>query len=152
MTPIQAEAAMTAWKRQIDLALQLAATIVEGAEKARDIQRDAAVATHAWLQAARSAFAATPPGELGAAQARLANENLGRMAQYWMALATNARDTQARVVELMMRSSAGTPLLAESAAGTVPAGALNELVDAGYKQWLDTLRRFYTAPAAATPG
>ena len=74
------------------------------------------------------------------------------MAQYWTAVATNARDTQARILALVMRSYAATPLLAEGTRAAQPAETLNELVDAGYKQWLNTLRSFYAAPVTAGPG
>ena len=151
MNLISTEAAATAWKRQIDLGLQVAEAIVEGTQKAREIQRNAAAETHAWLEAARKTLGAAPPGELAALDMRLAQENFAKMGQYWAALATNVRDTQSRIFELLMRNSAATPLLAEATPGQ-PADVLNEMVDAGYKQWLNTLRSFYAAPAAAGPG
>src|SRR5207237_8070876 len=84
-TPIPGAAAMTAWKQQIDLGLQVAEAIVAGVEKAREIQRDAAAETHARLEEARSAVATTSPTELAALQMRLANEHLGKLAQHWTA-------------------------------------------------------------------
>jgi phasin family protein len=152
MMPIPAAAAVTAWKRQIDLGLELAQAVVTGMEKACELQRDAARQTYESLEAARNALATTSPAELAALQTRLATENLGRMAQYWGALAANARDTHARIVERLMRGAAATPWLTDAAAAPQPTGALNDLVDAGYRQWLETLRRFYSPPEIARPG
>ena len=136
------DTALQAWKRQIDTALRIAEAFVEGAEKAREIQLGAAVEAHAWLEANRKALAGElGPTELIALQSRLATENLGKMAEYWNRLAANARDTQARIVAIL---TDGTAL----PAAPVPADALNAIVDAGYKQWMETLKHLY-APATA---
>ena len=153
MTPMPTEAIAEAWKRQIDVVLQVAETCVQGVQRACEIQRDAAVEADTWLKAARTTVAAAAPAELAAVEMRLANENLGKMAQYWGALAANARDTQGRIVEILMRASAAAPLLRPSATGDPQAaGTLNELVDAGYRQWLEALRRLYpmSSPARAS--
>ena len=142
MTPVPMDAAVAAWKRQLDVGIEFAEAIVEGAKKARDIQRAAAEDTYAWLEAARKSFAAAAPEELAALQTRLANENLGKIAQYCGRLAANARDTQVRIVEVMARGSAATPLLSERA-------PFSEAIDVGYKQWLDTLRKLYPTFAPA---
>jgi hypothetical protein len=130
------DAAVAAWKRQLDVAFELAETMVEGAEKARDIQRGAAADTRAWLEAARKSFAAAAPEEFTALQTRLANENLGKIAEYWSRLAANARDTQARFVTILARGTGTTPLLEDKA-------TFSQAIDAGYKQWLETLRKLY---------
>jgi hypothetical protein len=153
MMPVPSEAFVAVWKRQIDLGLQVAEAIVQGVQATREIQRDAAAETHASLEAARSALASTSPAELAAVQLRLSQENLGKVAHYWGALANNARDTQGRIMELLVRSSVATPLLAQTTQVTPPsAAALNEMVDAGYRQWLETLRNLYAMPAAAKSG
>lgn len=147
MTPVPIDAAVAAWKRQFDLAFEIAETLIEGAEKTREFQRTAAADTHAWLEAARKSFAAASLEEFAALQTRLASENLGKVAQYWTKLGANARDTQAHVMEILMRNAGATPLLSEKA-------PLGEAIDAGYKQWLDTLRRLYVAstPTPASAG
>ena len=152
MTPVPYEPAVAAWKRQLDLALQVAEAVVDGAQAAREIQRAADVEAHAWLEAARSSVASASPAEFAALQMRLGTENLAKVAHYWAALATNARDTQVRIFELLVRNSAGTPLLSSAVQSTAPAsGHLNELVDAGYRQWLETLRRLYAMPTPVKP-
>ena len=137
------DTALAAWKRQIDTALKIAEAFVEGAERAREIQLSAAVDAHAWLEANRKALAGElGPAELIALQSRLATENLGKMAEYWSRLAANARDTHARIVSIL---TDGT-LLPQPA---VAPEALNAIVDAGYKQWIETLKRLYNAPHAS---
>lgn len=136
------DTALTAWKRQIDTALRIAETFVEGAERAREIQLGAAVEAHAWLEANRKALAGeVGPTELITLQSRLATENLGKMAEYWSRLGANARDTQARIFAILTDGAA----LTES---PLAQNQLNALVDAGYKQWLETLKRLYS-PAKA---
>jgi hypothetical protein len=138
------DTALQAWKRQIDTALRIAEAFVEGAERAREIQLSAAVEAHAWLEANRKALAGEAgPGELVALQSRLATENLGKMAEYWTRLAANARDTQARIVAVL---TDGTAL--PQAPGA--QDALNAIVDAGYKQWIETLKRLYSLPQVET--
>lgn len=134
--------ALEAWKRQIDTALRIAEAFAEGAERARQIQLGAAVEAPAWLEANRKALAGElSPTELMALQSRLATDNLSKMADYWNRLATNARDTQARIVAILTE---GTPRL-EAA---LPPDALNAIVDAGYKQWIETLKQLYSVPRA----
>jgi len=141
--PNPSDTALEMWKRQIDTALRIAEAFVEGAEKAREIQLGAAVEAHAWLEANRKALAGNPgPTELIALQSRLATENLGKMAEYWSRLAANARDTQARIVAILTE---GTAL---PQAPVVPE-ALNAIVDAGYKQWMETLKQLYSVPRGA---
>jgi hypothetical protein len=107
MSANPAEFGLTAWKRQMDLALQLAEAVIEGAEKAREIQLAAGVDAHAWLEASRKALAdASGAAEIGALQSRLATENLAKIAQYWAQLGANARDTQTRIFRLAFEPSA----------------------------------------------
>ena len=140
MTPVPMDAAVAAWKRQLDVGFELAEAIVESVEKAREIQRAAAEDTRTWLEAARKSCAAASPDEFAALQTRLANENLGKIAEYWSRLAANARDTQARMAGVLARGAGTTPLLSEKA-------PLSEAIDAGYRQWLETLRRLYPTSA-----
>jgi len=136
------DSAVAAWKRQIDLSLKIAEAFVEGAEKAREIQLGAAVEAHAWLEANRKALeGATNAAELVALQSKLATDNLTKMAEYWNRLAANARDTQARIFALLAESA---PL----AQPALPQDALHEVIDAGYKQWIEALKRLYSLPRA----
>ena len=145
MSANPAEFGVTAWKRQIDVALQVVEAIVEGAEKAREVQLAAAVDAHAWLEATRKSLVkASAITDLAALQTKLATENLGKMGQYWSRLAANARDTQASIFKLLLAGSAAAPLLSEMQ-GAAGQDALNSMIDAGYKQWLDALKRLYSA-------
>ena len=147
MSANPAEIGMAAWKRQVDVALQIAEAVVEGAGKARDIQRAAAVETHARLEAVRkSVESAAGVAELAALQGQFASENLARAADYWSRLAAASRETQAEIVRIAMASTGSTPLLAPPA----QPQAITNLIDAGYKQWIETLQRLYgTASAGA---
>ena len=137
------ELGMNAWKRQIDVALQIAEVLVEGAEKAREIQLAAGVDTHAWLEASRKAIAESPGvAELTAAESKLITENLGKVGQYWSQLAANARDTQGRVFKLLVEGAGTAPLFAGGPQAHASQDALS-IIDAGYKQWVDTLRSLY---------
>ena len=147
MTSLPTDAAMAAWKQQFDVAFQVAEAIVEGTEKAREIQLAAAADTRAWLEAARKSFSAASGAELPALQARLANENLAKIAQYWSQLAANARNTQVRITELLVRTTAAAPLLAEKPLIPATAVGLNELFDESYKRWIEALR-VYATPAS----
>ena len=147
MNSIPTDAALAAWKRNLGLALEFAEALVEGAEKAREIQVAAAVETRAWLGAARKSLAAANELELASLQARLANELFGNIAQYWARFAANARDTHARMVQVLVYGAVPAPLLAgPPRSSALPASPFNDLIDAGYSQWLDTLRRFYPTP------
>jgi hypothetical protein len=149
MSANPAEVGLGAWKRQMDVALQVAEAMVEGVEKAREIQLAAGVDAHAWLEASRKALAEAPGmTEIAALESRLATENLGKVAQYWTQIATNVRDTQTRVFRLLLEQTTA-PLLS---AQQTPAAqdALNSIIDAGYKQWLDTLRSLYATTANST--
>lgn len=118
---------LDAWKRQCDTAMKVTEAIIEGAEKAREIQLEAGVDAHAWLEANRKALAAVPSAaELLAMQSRFVTEDLGKVAQYWSRLAANARDTQARVLQIL----AEAPLAAPAA---LP-------LDAGFAPWLESLK------------
>ena len=140
-----AEIGIAAWKRQVDVALQVMQAVVEGAEKAREIQHAAASDTRAWLQQVRSALeTAAGPADLAALQGQFMAQNLSRAAAYWSGLAANSRDAQARILAIVMDGTRGAPLLAP---GT-DAQAMNNIIDAGYKQWLEALKQVYgTAPA-----
>jgi hypothetical protein len=143
-----AEVGLGAWKRQMDVALQVAEAMVEGAEKTREIQLAAGVDAHAWLEASRKALADAPGlTEIAALESRLATENLGKIAQYWARLAANVRDTQTRVFKLLVDQSAA-PLLSTVPQAPAAQDTLNSIIDAGYKQWLETLRALYATNAA----
>jgi hypothetical protein len=63
-------ACLSACKCQLDAAMRVAEAIVEGAEHAREIQLQAGVDAHAWLEANRKSLAAVgSPAELFALQA-----------------------------------------------------------------------------------
>lgn len=96
------QAALAACKRPIEVALEIAETVVEATEKACEIQLAAAVDAHAALEATRKSLeSATSLPELVEAQMRLATGNLGSAFAYWSSLAGNARDLQMRVATIL---------------------------------------------------
>lgn len=122
-----ADLILDAWKRQLDTAMKVTEAMVEGGERAREIQLEAAVDAHAWLEANRKALAAAPSAaELLAMQSRFVTEDLGKAAQYWSRLGANARDTQARILQILAEAPLGAP-------SALP-------LDAGFKQWLESLK------------
>ncbi len=105
MPALPNDAALAACKHQIEVALEIAEVIVEGAEKAREIQLAAAVDAHAALEATRKSLeTARSLPELAEAQFRLATGNLGKAITYWNALAGNARDVQVRIATILTGS------------------------------------------------
>ena len=142
MSANPAEIGMNAWKHQMDITLQIAEALVEGTEKAREIQLAAGVDAHALLEAARKAIADSQgPTDFAAAESKFLTENLGKVANYWGQLAANARDTQGRIFKLMLDGSPAAPSVAAQ------ADSLTSVFDAGYKQWVETLRTLYGASA-----
>lgn len=139
MSAIPAEFSAAAWQRQVDVALKVAEAIVEGTEKARQIQLAAAVDAHAWLEATRQSLTkASAITDVAALQPKLAAESMSKVAQYWSSIGANARDTQARIFKLMLEGSAPA---------VVSQDALPGMLDAGYKQWLDAMKHLYGAAA-----
>ena len=114
MPTLPIDAAFTAYKRQLDVALGVAEAIVEAAEKAREIQLAAAVDAHAALEATRKSLdtAKTLP-DLVEAQSRFLTGNAGKVFAYWGALAGNVRDTQMRVATILAGGMPGTFAAAE---------------------------------------
>jgi hypothetical protein len=119
--------------------------MVEGAEKAREIQHAAAVETRAWLEQARKSLqSASAPTDVAALQGRFFMDSLSRAAQYWSQLAANSRATQSRLLALGMGAAAAAPALAPGA----DPQAMTSIIDTGYKLWLDALQRLYGTAAA----
>lgn len=118
MLSLPNDAAFAACKRQIEVALEIAEAIVEGAEKAREIQLAAAVDAHAALEATRKSLeTATSLPQLAEAQLRLATGNLGNAITYWGSLAGNARDVQLRIATILT----GAPQLPAEAFPSFPS-------------------------------
>jgi hypothetical protein len=139
MSAIPADFGVAAWQRQVDVALKVAEAIVEGTEKARQIQLAAALDTHAWLEATRKSLTETPAiTDVVALQPKLAAESMSKVAQYWSSIGANARDTQTRVLKLLLEGSVAAPAPASQE-------ALTSMMDAGYKQWLDAVKQLYGA-------
>jgi hypothetical protein len=137
--------ALSAWKCQLDTVMKVAEAIVEGAEKAREIQLAAGVDAHAWLEANRKALAGvTSPQELLVLQSRLLTQDLAKVTQYWSRLGANARDTQGRVVQAFIDGST------LAAAPQLPAEALTSALDASFKQWLESLKWLSRAGSPTT--
>jgi phasin family protein len=131
-----------AYKQQLDTALRLVETMVEGATKLHDVQMEAATVAHADAAATRKSVAAA--GDM----ARLLNlqtewmrANAQKSAAYWRALYEVAAQTQG---ELARCVCAQAPVIS---GGDQSGTALLSVIDNTYKQWLDSTQQFYKLPA-----
>jgi hypothetical protein len=111
---------MQAWKAQLDAGMQMLESVTEAAIRMHETQLEAATEAHADAAATRKAIAAaTDPSQLTRLCAEWARRNAGKSFAYWRSL-----------------MQAATP--------EAPPGVLKmETIDSAYKQWLDTVQRFY---------
>jgi phasin family protein len=137
-----------AWKQQLDTGLRLIETVIEGAEKLRESQLEAAVEAHADAEATRKAIAAaTDPAEIFRLQNEWMNANVRKCAAYWRSLYEVIAETDTEVARC---ACAVSPTSAQSVPGFGPDvsnQALFNLIDNAYRQWLDATQQFYKLPA-----
>lgn len=138
------EMAVTAWKGGIDTWWRALEAMTEGARKLHEIQLEAAVEAHACTEASRRQFAeATDPQAAWRIQTEWASRNLADAQAYWRRIAETAGETQAAVAECLCGKPFTVPPAGEP-------GAMLEMMDKAYRQWLETTRQLY-AGAAVTP-
>ena len=141
---IPQDVATAAWKSGIDSCWRALEAMTEGARKLHEIQLEAAVEAHASTEASRKQLAGcADPQAAWRIQADWLTRNLTDCQAYWRRLAETAGETQAAVAACLC----GQPVSAPPAAGT--QGAVLEMMDKAYQQWLETTRQFYTK--AKTP-
>lgn len=99
MNPISPDAALQAWKRQLDTGFRVIEALTESAERVRRAQLEAATSAHADAVATQSAVAKTgDAAQLLRLQAEWARGNAERAAAYWRAMVENAAQTGAELV------------------------------------------------------
>lgn len=140
--------ALEIWKRQFDVALQLVEAMTEGAAKVHETQLEAATDAHANAVATqKSAAGVADPVELARIESQWALHNMEHAAAYWRALFETALATNSSMIKCLCEQPGASGLMPQSFDIDASKGALLSMVDNAYKQWLDTSRRFYSAPA-----
>jgi phasin family protein len=94
MTTFPQDAALQAWKRQLDAGFRVVEALAEGAERLREAQLDAATAAHADAVATqRAVAAASDAAEILRLQAEWTRGNVARAAAFWRCACENAAQT-----------------------------------------------------------
>jgi hypothetical protein len=139
MKPVQP--ALEAWKQQIDAGWRMIEAITEASRRTREIQLEAAVAAHAGMEASRKLLAqAQDVQELWRIQSEWLSRSFAESMAYWQRLQQAALETQAAL-------GAGLPAAAPAVAAD--GGAMAQMMDNAYRQWLQATQQFYSAPLLA---
>ena len=140
------DTAMAAWKSGVDSWWRALEAITEGARKIHEIQLEAAVEAHASTEASRKQLADADDAQAALRiQAEWLSRNLNDSLAYWRRLAETAGETQAAITACLSAQPPFTvPFGVAGQGGT--EGAMMEMMDKAYRQWLETTRQFYTAP------
>jgi len=94
------DAMLDAWKRQLDAAMRLTEVVIEGSERMREVQLEAAAAAHADAVATQQALAkAATPEALLRIQTEWLAANQKKSMAYWKALYDAAAETHAAMAE-----------------------------------------------------
>jgi phasin family protein len=94
------------WKRQLDAAMRLTEVVIEGTERMREVQIEAAADAHADAVATqKSLAAATNPAELMRIQAEWLAANQRKSLEYWKCLFECAAETNAQVMRCLGESA-----------------------------------------------
>jgi hypothetical protein len=150
-TSLPTDFAVTAWKRQLDTALRIVEVLIEGAEKTQEIQLAAAVDAHAAIAASRKALEAVGGvADLAALQSKLFTDTAGKMPHYWSSLASNAQESQAKILKLVLEGTAAGGLMAMPESGA-SKDAFNTMINSVWTQWLEGTRRMYASPLGGAP-
>jgi phasin family protein len=125
---------LEAWKRQADAGMRLVEAMVEGSTHIRELQLEAAAEAHADLEATRKALAAaTDMPRLLKLQTEWAQANTAKCLAYWRSVCEAAMQTDAALV----KCACGEAPVA------FPEALKLDMIDSAYKQWLETVQRFY---------
>lgn len=96
---------LASWKRQLDAAMRLTEAVIEGSERMREVQLEAAAEAHADAVATQKALAAAQsPQELLRIQAEWLAENQRKSMQYWKSLYEAAAETNAQMMKCLGES------------------------------------------------
>lgn len=105
MADDQPNAMLDTWKHELDAAMRLTEAVIEGSERMREVQLEAAVAAHADAVATQKALAAaSTPAELMRIQTEWLAANQKKSMQYWKSLYEAAAETNAHVLKCMGES------------------------------------------------
>ena len=131
-----------AWKQQVDHAMHLVETLVEGATRLHEVQIEAAADAHADLEATRKSLeAAADVPQLFKVQSDWAAANAQKCAAYWRDLYAVVAQTQGELARCACSQSSA---LSEKPSNKALLGA----IDDAYRQGLDATQQFYRVPAA----
>ncbi len=96
---------MEAWKRQLDAAMRLTEVVIEGSQRMREMQMEAATTAHADAVATQKALAAaSSPDELMRVQTEWLAANQQKSMQYWKRLYETAAETNAQLMSCLRDS------------------------------------------------
>lgn len=105
MADDQANAMLDTWKRELDAAMRLTEAVIEGSERMREVQLEAAVEAHADAVATQKALAAaSTPAELMRIQTEWLAANQRKSMQYWKSLYETAAETNAQLMSCLRDS------------------------------------------------
>lgn len=98
--------ALEAWKRQLDAAMRLTEVVIEGSERMREVQIEAAADAHADAVATQKALAAAAsPAELMRVQTEWLAANQRKSMAYWKSLFECAAETNARLMRCLAEAA-----------------------------------------------
>ena len=150
MAPQAMDAAVVAWKRQLDASLRAIEALTEGSMKVRETQLAAAAEAHAGAEATRKLLDATLDAQqLWSIQNEWLLASLRGSVAYWQHLHEAAWEIQANVA-CCLCEPAGF-LAPQPAAGEPAKGALLDVMDEAYKRWLQATQQFYSPPRVSPP-
>ncbi|MDH3320502.1 MAG: phasin family protein [Betaproteobacteria bacterium] len=96
---------MEAWKRQLDAAMRLTEAVIEGSQRMREVQIEAAANAHADAVATQKALAgASGPDELMRIQTEWLAANQRKSVEYWRRLYEAAAETNTQVMTCLRES------------------------------------------------
>jgi phasin family protein len=96
---------MDAWKRQLDAAMRLTEVVIEGSQRMREMQIEAAANAHADAVATQKALAAaSSPDQLMRIQTEWLAANQQKSIAYWKSLYETAAETNAQLMSCLRDS------------------------------------------------
>ena len=96
---------LEAWKRQLDAAMRLTEVVIEGSQRMRERQIEAAAEAHADAVATQKALAgASSPDELMRIQTEWLAANQRKSMQYWKDLYETAAETNTQLMSCLRDS------------------------------------------------
>ena len=146
MTTKSEDAAIKAWKQQLDGALRVLEAIEEGPMKMCESQLAAATEAHASAEATRKLLKkAGDAQELWRIQGEWLSASMQASLAYWRQLYETAAETQSCAAKCFYEPAGFFASQASLPAGTSMLGMMDE----AYRHWLETTKQFYAAPSVS---